>query len=209
MKYALLVKKIALNKEKFLTREELRDYSKTLKISYESAIRYLISNNYLVRIMRGVFYILSVEEKKLKKIDISYFDAIKKALKIKKVKNWYFGLETALKLNNVTHEHFTETTVISDKIYRAKPFKIIGHSTRFIKIKRNLLKFGIMKKRAIHSDIEKTLLDMIYFGRYNNLTEFEIKNKISGYVKYCSKAKLIEYSMYYPKTVKKIIDELL
>jgi len=209
MKYALLVKKIALNKEKFLTREELRDYSKTLKISYESAIRYLISNNYLVRVMRGVFYILSVEEKKLKKIDISYFDAIKKALKIKKVKNWYFGLETALKLNNVTHEHFTETTVISDKIYRAKPFKIIGHSTRFIKIKRSLLKFGIMKKRVIHSDIEKTLLDMIYFGRYNNLTEFEIKNKISEYVKYCSKAKLIEYSMCYPKTVKKIIDELL
>ena len=64
MSYKLIVEKLWKDKAKFITREELKTDAKLLKIPYESIISYLLSNGYLVRILRGIFYIKSIEEKK-------------------------------------------------------------------------------------------------------------------------------------------------
>jgi len=171
MSYKLLVRKIEMDekKTKFIVRDTIKEYCRALKLDYHSAIRYLLSNKYLVRVLRGIFYIKSIEERKLNKIDINYLEALKKALEIKGVKNWYFGLETALKLNNVTHEYFSEDFVVSDSIYRAKAFDILGYKIKFLKIKKDLTEFGIKKENVNYSDVEKTILDIIYFGKYNSL----------------------------------------
>ena len=101
MSYKLLIKKLMIDKKKIITREELKEYCKSLKMSYSSVIGYLLRNRYVERILRGIFYVKSIEERKLNKSDMSFYEAIKEALRIKGVKNWYFGLESAIDRKSV------------------------------------------------------------------------------------------------------------
>lgn len=209
MTYKLIIKKLHLEKNKIVEHNLIRDYCNKLNMDYYSVIRYLTHYKYLIRIMKGIFYKPSFEERKKGNIEINYVDAIKEALKIKGVKNWYFGVESAIKLNNLTHEFFNIEYIISDKIFRVNPFSILGHKIKFIKLKSSLVNFGIVKKNIPYSDVEKTILDMIYLFRYKGLNEKEIKNKIEPYLKSCSKNKLIKYSKKYNETIKKFIGELI
>ncbi len=204
MAIKLIVRKLELNDKKFITREELRVDCKKLSLDYYVTIRYLTHYKYLIRILRGIFYIKSIEERKLNKININHLEAIKEALKIKGVKNWYFGLSTALKLNNLTHEYFTIDYIINDKIFRAKPFLILGYKIKFMKIKSNLTSFGILNKNLPYSDIEKTMIDFIYLKEHGNikLVPEEIFEK-------CSKNKLLKYSKSFDKRTIKRLKEML
>lgn len=199
----LLLKKLYLRKEKFITKAELEGFCSELNMNYTFSLRYLLYYGYLIRILRGIFYVKSIEERKMGKTDISYLEAIREALRIKCVKRWYFGLETALKLNNLTHEYFTVDAVISDAIFRAKPIGIMGHKVAFIKIKPSLLKFGIKKDMLPHSDIEKTMLDFIYLERRGR-----IKSSPLELIGSCSKKKMIDYSKHYGNTIKKEMEML-
>ena len=208
MSYKLLVKKLMIESKKLVTREEIKEYSSYLKISYESAIGHLLSNRYLDRIFRGIFYVNDANERQLGKSKMTFYEILKEALKIKGVEKWYFGLETALKFNNLTHEYFTIDFIISDKLKRPNPMKIRGHKVRFISVKKDLLLFGIKKSSIPYSDTEKTVLDIIYLGNYNGLTGLQIKNKIIDYLPSCNKNKLSNYAKKYPKTVLNFLEEL-
>jgi len=205
MTYKLLVKKLYLNRSNFIVASKLKEYCKEIKLNYASAISYLLSNRYIIRVLRGIFYLPSIEERKLKKLDINYFEAIAKALELKGIKNWYFGLETSLKLNNLTHEYFTTDYILNDTLFRPRPIEIMGHKIRFIKIKPSLLKFGVIKNKINFSENEKTLLDFIYLNRYNGAKEESIKSKISELKKNCSAKKIIKYSKKYNKAVARFI----
>lgn len=209
MTLRILVKKLELLRRKFIIREELKSYCKGLKLDYSTSIMYLTSNNYLVRILRGIFYVKSIEERRLSKMDISFEEAISEALRIKGVKEWYFGLESAIKLNNLTHEHFAVETIVSDKISRPNPFKIMGRSVRFVKLNKKLVGFGLISNKFNYSDAEKTVLDFIYLGKYNGNPDESIKNKVADYIDSCKKPKLRKYSENYPKTVRKLVEELI
>lgn len=71
----------------------------------------------------------------------NHYELVSKGLELKGVKNWYFGLYTALKFNLATHESFTITYVITNKLYRNKPISIDNHKFKFIKLKPELLTF--------------------------------------------------------------------
>ncbi len=209
MTLRILVKKLELLRRKFIVREELKSYCKDLKLDYYISIMYLTSNNYLVRILRGIFYVKSIEERKLSKIDIGFEEAIAEALRIKGIKEWYFGLESAIKLNNLTHEYFAVETVISDKLSRPNPFNIMGRKVRFVKLNKTLFGFGVIKNKFNYSDAEKTVLDLIYLGKYNRNTDEGIRNKVIDYIGSCNKPKLRKYSENYPKTVGNLVEELI
>lgn len=209
MTLKLLVRKLYLSEKRFITRKDLKSLCNKLKIDYYTAINYLLRNSYLIRILRGIFYIKSVEERKFDKTNINYFEAIKEALKLKNIKNWYFGLETAIKLNNLTHEYFATDYIINDKIFRPKPIPVLGHKIKFIKLKRTLVEFGIIGNTYPYSDPEKTLLDFIYLSRYNRLDILNLKDRINILTDKCSKKKIKKYVERYPKSVKAIADELL
>ena len=187
MTLRILVKKLELLRRKFIIREELKSYCKPLKMDYYTSIMYLTSNNYLVRILRGIFYVKSIEERKLDKVDISFEEAISEALRIKSVKRWYFGLESAIKLNNITHEYFAVETIISDKLSRPNPFNIMGRKVKFVKLSKKLLEFGVIKNKFNYSDAEKTVLDFIYLGKYNRNPDESIRNKVADYIRNCKK----------------------
>ncbi len=124
MSYVPILKKIHFEGREFIKSTEIKIYCNSLSLDYENLIRYLIRREYFIRIFKGIFYVKSWEEIKYKSNKYSHFELLSKGLELKGVNNWYFGLYTALKLNNATHEYFTIEYVISDNLYRNKPFTI-------------------------------------------------------------------------------------
>ncbi|GAH29850.1 unnamed protein product, partial [marine sediment metagenome] len=188
--------------------DEIKEYCDFLNLNYENVINYFISRGYLSRIFRGIFYVKSLEELKFGKRKYSYLELVKKGLELKNVKNWYFSLYTALKLNNATHEYFTIDYVISENLYRSKVINIENRKFRFIKIKPDLLNFGIIENGFRYSDLEKTILDFIYIWIYNNTPRKKILIDASEYIDDLTEEKIRIYAKKYPKSVKEIVEEI-
>ena len=206
MTMSALLKKMQLDGKGFLTAEELETYCKSMKLDYGIVVRYFGMRGYLVRIFRGIFYVKSPDELKLGRNKYTSLELVAKGLELKKVRNWYFGLHTALKLNNMTHETFAVEDVISDKLFRANPFTIAGYKFKFSRLSPLLLDFGIKKGEngVKYSDPEKTILDFIYIWRYNEIPEEKIAGDVGGWAKDVTKVKLREYARMYPRTVAEI-----
>lgn len=86
MKYKILVRRLLLKEDRYISDFELKALCAGLKLSYKSAIIYLFTNKYLKRILRGFFYIPTIEERKLKTGGPNVLEAIASAMKYKKVK---------------------------------------------------------------------------------------------------------------------------
>jgi hypothetical protein len=188
MTLKIIVEKLARSPKKFITSDELKEDCSKLSLDYYTLIRYLIRNKHLARIFKGIFYVYSLEEKKLGKLEMNFYSLMAEAMKLKGVKSWYFGLETALKLNNITHEYFSVEYIINDKIFRSKPIKIMGKKVKFYKLVPKMLKEGIIRKGIPHSDPEKTALDLFYLKHYdisnfNELAESLDRSKLDKYSK--------------------------
>ncbi len=198
MTLKLIVEKFARGNKKFVISGEIKDYCRKLSLDYLPTIKYLIRNKYVARIFRGIFYIYSIEERKLGKSDMGFFSIIKEALIIKGIKNWYFGLESGLKFNNLTHEYFVIDYVVNDKIFRARPITIMGRKVKFYKLSNKMFSFGVIRKKINYSDPEKTLLDLLYLKHYSKEEFEEIAESLS-------KARLIKYAKNYNKRVINIV----
>jgi predicted transcriptional regulator of viral defense system len=211
MKTDILLRKLRLDNKEFFTSEELRAYCRTLKLDYDIVMRHLIPRGYLVRIFKGIFYVKSLEELELARPKYNHLELVAKGLELKKVGIWYFGLHTALKLNNMTHETFAVEDVINDKLFRANPFTIAGYKFKFSRLSPSLLDFGIRraKSRVRYSDPQKTILDFIYLWRYNGVPNEKIIADVSEWAKSISKEKTRSYAKKYPNTVAKIVQRVL
>jgi len=201
-----LLKKLQLEGKEFVTAEELKSYCRSMKLDYGTVVRYFGMRSYLVRIFKGIFYIKSPEELRLGRNPYNHLELVAKGLELKKVSNWYFGLHTALKLNNMTHETFAVEDVINDKLFRANPFTIAGYTFKFTRLSPSLVGFGIKKgENGIrYSDPEKTILDFIYLWRYNGIPEEKIAADVSSWAKDVAGEKLMVYAKKYPKTAAEI-----
>lgn len=209
IKSNFLLKKLNIDEKEFITSEELKRYCKSMGLNYEITIRHLVSRGYLIRIFKGIFYIKSFDETKLGKFKYSNLELVAKGLELKGVKNWYFGLYTALKFNNMTHESFAIDYVINDKLLRSKPISIAGNKYRFIKLSPRLLEFGINEDNLRYSDVEKTILDFIYTWRYNGIPAEKIILDVSEWAKNISIEKTKKYAINYPKTVQEIAEAIV
>jgi len=209
MRMNVLLRKLRVEKREFVTSKELEVYCKSMKLHYDTVIRYFAARGYLVRIFRGIFYVKSVEEFELGRSRYSHLELVAKGLELKKVRNWYFGLHTALKLNNMTHEHFAVEDVVNDVLFRANPVTIAGHKFKFIKLSPLLIAFGVKKGNSVrYSDPEKTVLDFVYLWRYRGIPEEKIVGDASEYARNVSKDRLRSYAKRYPKTVARIVERL-
>ncbi len=205
MTMSLLLRKLRLENREFVMSRELEAYCRNMKLHYPTVVRYFASRGYLVRILRGIFYVKSLEELKLGRNRYNHLQLVAKSLELKNVETWYFGLHSALKLNNMTHEHFGVEDVISESLFRAKPVNIAGYRFKFTKVSPSLLRFGILKENMIRfSDPEKTILDFIYLWRQNGIPAEKIVADVGEWAKDVSKVRLRKYAAAYPKTVAEI-----
>ncbi len=208
MKSTFLLKKFYIEGKEFIKSSEIIEYCEYFNLNYNNIIRYFISRGYLLRIFRGIFYVKNLEELKFGLKKYSNLELVSKGLDLKGIKNWYFGLYTALKLNNMTHEYFTINYIISENLYRNKPININSIKFKFIKLKPNLFNFGIIENGFRYSDLEKTILDFIYLWVYNSKPRKKIIIDLSEYIKNISEKKIKNYIKNYPNSVKNIIEEI-
>jgi len=188
MKASILWKKFLLENKKIVTSEYIRDLAEQISKDSNQVIDYLQRQDYITRILRGIFYVKSIEERVRSGFDHSIYEMVAMALKKKGVESWYFGLETALKMNEMTHEYFTVDYVLTDSFRTTKVIRIIDNQFKFIKRSKKYFKDGIVtKKRIRYSDVEKTVLDLAYqYYLKDNKTEFflspvrEYKDRIDG-----------------------------
>jgi len=207
MSIKLLLKKFYVADKSFVTGDELKSYCRQLGLKYDTAVRYLQSQNKIQRIFKGVFYVKSLEELKTGAYKYNHLELVAKGLELKNIENWYFGLHTALKLNKMTHEYFAIEEVLSDKLFRAHPINITNYKFSFIKISPSLFKFGIKKDKLIrYSDPEKTILDFIYLWKYNRVPTEKIISDVSEWKNKINLNKIAIYAKNYPKTVKTITE---
>lgn len=205
MKTKTLLRKLHIDGREFVTAEELKKHCKDMGLDYDISIRHFLSRGYLVRIFRRIFYVRSSEEVELNRSKFTPVEMVAEGLRLKGVKNWYFGLYSALKLNNLTHEYFAVEHVINDRIFRRNPITVAGHKFKFWKIKSSLTSFGVLGDKVMYSDPEKTILDFIYLWRARGIPEEKIVLDVSEWAKDISAKRAEEYAKNYPKTVAEIL----
>ncbi|MCR4285022.1 MAG: hypothetical protein NUV97_03185 [archaeon] len=189
-------------KGKILTRKDFDSLATKYKFDKDTLRKVMLNKGYLITIFRGVYYLKDYEEKKLNSLKYSPYELLALGLEKKGIK-WYFGLNTALKFLGLTHEVFPVNIVVNDKFNRTKPMKIAGSSFFFVKLKPSLF-FDIKKENTAndislyYSNIEKTLLDLIYLKKEVDLKEYKF-----------NKSLFLRESNKYNRIVKKKIKEML
>jgi predicted transcriptional regulator of viral defense system len=210
MKTSIIWEKLMVEGQRIATSEQIQHLSNQIEKKYPRSLKYLQEKKYIYRILKGIFYVKSPEERERNYFQLSQFEMISMALQIKGVKNWYFGLETALKINNMTHEYFTVNYVITDSYRTTKIIQILDSKFKFIKRRKENFKFGIIKKNGLrYSDKEKTVLDLTY-QRY--LKRLDPKFVISPVIEYqvlLDNKKLFIYLEHYSKRFEKFLSEKL
>jgi len=190
--------------KKFITSEELQGFALTHDLNYDSMMRQLIPRGWIIRIFRGFHYVLSLEEKNTGVLNCHILELVAEGLSHKKVDNWYVGLNTALWKNGVIAEP-NECDIINDKMQRRR-MNIGGSTFNLKKLHTNIINFGIIKGGVPFSDLEKTLLDMIYIGRYGGKPDAAIwVTDVERYWHLINKDRMNAYSKHYPKSVQSFV----
>jgi predicted transcriptional regulator of viral defense system len=188
---------------KAVKRKVIEDICKKFDAVTMNTINNMISYGYLVRILRGLYYVKTLDEFVNKKF-VDVHRVISLGLGELDV-NWYFGLNTALRMNGSTHEYSDTVFVVNDEIYRNKEVRIAKSKVKFIKINHKLTEFGIVVEDGVHySNLEKTLLDMIYLSKYRSVPEGRIAISVEEYAKGADRKKVNEYLKAYPLNVGKV-----
>jgi len=190
---------------KVVTKEELEMVCGRFSANTSSTVNFMISYGYLVRILRGLYYVKTLEEFGLKKA-LNVYNILSLGMEKLGIK-WYFGLYTSLKLSGLTHEYFDTVFILNESIFRPKEIKVMGEKVKFIKLRSKLFGFGIIIEGNIKfSSIEKTLLDFIYVSKYRSVRDERIISVIEDYSKTVKADKIKAYLKFYPKTVGKVVE---
>jgi len=190
---------------KAVKRKAIEDACRKFDAVTVNTVNYMISYGYLVRIVRGLYYVKTLDEFSNKKA-IDAHRVISLGLEELGV-NWYFGLNTALRMNGATHEYSDTVFVVNDEIYRNKEIRIARSRVKFIKIAPRLTVFGVVAEDGVrYSDLEKTLLDMIYLSRYRSVPEGRIALSVEEYARYADREKVGEYLEAYPLSVGRVAE---
>lgn len=200
-KIEIVIREFSLKGKRIITSEDLKEICLKYNFDFDNTKKLLLNKGYLITIFRGIYYLRDYNERKTGVIKYSSSELLAEGLRIKEIKNWYFGLNTALKLLNLTHEVFTVNHVINDRFNRVTPISIRDSKFLFRKIKTPLF-FGIERSKTKnninlnYSDLEKTFLDNLYLNK--KPLEYNV-----------NRARLLKYSKYYPKNIQIGVKEWL
>jgi len=210
MKAPLIWEKLLVDGKMIATSKEIRSLAKDIGKDEWRSVKYLQSHGYIVRILKGIFYVKSVEERAKKTHDVSIYEMVGMALKEKGVKNWYYGLETALKLNMMTHEYYMIDYVITDSFRTTKVISIAGQNFRFIKRGGKHFKDSITRKKRIrYSTPEKTVLDIAYRDYLKHKKEALYLGAIEEYKNRIDKKIARSLLSPYPKRFRESVEDIL
>lgn len=206
MKSTLIWDRLNLEGREIAISEELRRSAHALGKDPDNVIDHLVRYRYIEPLFRGIYYVRNPTERRFGSERYSHLDLMSLALARKGVDRWYFGLETALKLNALTHEYFPTETVITDRLYRPKGISLSGRRFVILKWKPGLLSFGITTKGPVRfSDAEKTVLDLAYRARWRGAPDTEIMAIVDEYKSDLDTKRLNAYLRRYPHSLREVL----
>jgi hypothetical protein len=168
MRIKLAWQKLLVDQKSFVTRDQLEPICAAIGKDYRTVVHYLLEHKFLIRTFRGIFYVRGPDEIQRGITKPTVYELMAKSLELKMVTKWYYGLETALKFNNMTHEYFRVNYVITNSLRTTKAIKVLDTEFRFIKWRPAAFEVGLKTMNGLgYSDKEKTILDLIY-ARYTN-----------------------------------------
>ena len=210
MKIKLIWKKLILEKKRYATKDDLIPLCGQIGKDPQTVVHYLSTHGYIHRVFNGFYYVMSPNEIEGGAIKKSTFELVADGLKFKGIKKWYFGLETALKMNNLTHEYFSVNYIVSDSYRTTKVVKIIDAEFQFLKWSKKMSDFGIVKKNKLkYSDPEKTVLDMVYRNYWKKIGEKQMLSPLIEYEERLNSDRLSKYLKNYPKKMKIMVEGYL
>ncbi len=209
--YSAIWSRLNAQGKQFASRETIGLMAGELGRDTQKSIDYLQRNGYLHRVFRGIFYVPNHKERALGRPDYSIHELVSQGLRHKGEKRWYFGLESALVLNGMTHEHFDTEYVITSSYSSGRSIDILGKSVLFIAWKNSLLiPEAITSIRTSHavtipySDPEKTLLDLAY--RKYTTRRRNVVAPLREYESSCDRDVLTRYLERYPPAFRAIVE---
>lgn len=209
----LIWKKLIVEGVKVVSSDHIRALARRVGKEGTRSLRYLQEHGYIYRILRGTFYVKSPEEIERNFFKYSIYEMISEALKLKGVKHWYFGLETALKMNQMTHEFFSVDYVITDSFRTTKTIEIMGSRYLFLRWSvRDASSDWRVKRITDHgssifySDKEKTVLDISYKEYIDNKDASSVIDPFIEFRDQLDLARLMLYLSFYPPKYREMVE---
>lgn len=188
-------------KEKYL-KKVIELFEKSPVVDFNSIKRIIKNSNYTKQFIRNL-----ILKGKIKKLAKGFYTSKNDpSLIVFCFKPAYLGLQDALSMHNLWEQE-TIPIIISMRKIRTGIRKINNSNVLIRRIdKKYLFGYDYLKVGEFYfpySDIEKTLIDMVYFKqKLNKETIKNIKNKIN-------KPKLKKYLRNYPKLIRKRVNHAL
>lgn len=205
-------KKLVLEGVKVVSSDHIKELVDKVGKDEVRSLRYLQEHGYIYRVLKGIFYIKGPEEIESGSFKYSIYEMISEALRLKGVKNWYFGLETALKMNRMTHEYFTVNYVITDSFRTTKVIGILDSKFKFIKwsMKGDPVEW---REKAITdnacsiywSNKEKTVLDIAYRNFIEKRSHEQVIAPLIEHVGQLEQARLMRYVPFYSPKFRELV----
>ena len=189
---------------KFIERWKYKGYDA------EEVIRYMIRKKRAFKVLNDTYFIRGFGNYDFEYVPMEKI--LKSAFEKLGWKNWYLGLYSAWFNGRCAQQVYNGITVVNDRISRVR--SIGGVKVYFYKTsRREMFEFGIEKDSwgIPYSDVEKTLLDFLYFSDYGGVTEMIVFEAIDSFFddtnfymirRKRSYKKLKKYLLYYPDFVR-------
>lgn len=164
MKSSVLIwESLARRDREVVKTDELRALSLRLGREPRSAVDHLVRSGYLVPLFKGVYHVSHPEEMRLGAPRHSHLELFALAAEATAMGPWYFGLETALRLDGLVAEFRREEAVINGQRLRERGILVGRHRFVLHRWAPELLAFGVRKEGRLRiSDPAKTVLDLAY-----------------------------------------------
>lgn len=193
-----------------VTTVDLERLAARLGRSRIDSVRHLRRAGYLVPLFKGHYYVRTPAEIRLEMPRFNPLELFALAARSKGIGAWYYGLQSALRLNGMTHEDRREESVVSTSLYRIRGVRI--GERRFV-IRRwdtALFGFGLVARRGYRfSDPEKTVVDLAYLDYWRDRKGRPPTREWEEYVSTVRATTVRRYLRHYPAPVARAVEEHL
>ena len=184
----------------------IRELARRAKLDPDHTIRALRRENRIEPLFKG-YYLVKRPEEVLLHHEPSPLELFALGAKAKGIGTWYYALETALRLNRLSHEYSRIEHVVSDAVHRPTGVPIGGRRFIIHKWRPEMARFALRRHGTYRfSDPEKTVLDLAYAddaaikrGRSPGLAWKEHLGKVDP-------ERLSSYLDYYPRSVRELVE---
>lgn len=182
-----IIKRFSQNETPCFSTDDVREEFRNISSSHlANTLMNMVKNNILIRLNRGLYYIVPLEHDSPKYIPNWHLVA----KYLMRDKNYYVGYYSALQIHKLITQPSLTEIIVTDVQIKPSNIEIQGVRFQFINHKKNRF-FGIQNSwiddysKVKSSDLEKTLVDSFINPQYSNgMVEiakavYESRNKIN------------------------------